>query len=61
MERKDPLEKGMAIHSIIVPLGNPMDKRVWQALGGKELDMTNRLSLSGPNRVSTRCPQRDVP
>ena len=29
--REDPLEEGMATHSSILGLGNPMDRGAWQA------------------------------
>ena len=29
---EDLLEKGMATHSNIFPLGNPMDRGTWQAI-----------------------------
>ena len=30
--QEDPLEKGMATHSSILALENPMDRGVWQAM-----------------------------
>ena len=38
---EDPLEKGMATHSGILFLENPMDRGAWRATwGGKESDTT---------------------
>ena len=39
---EDPLEKGMATHSSILAWRTPWTYSPW---GGKELDMTERLSL----------------
>jgi len=45
---EDPLEKGMATHSSVLAWRIPMDRGAWQATvhGGKESDMTERLSTS---------------
>ena len=44
---EDPLEKGMATHSIILAWRIPMDRGDWWAIvhGVTESDMTERLSL----------------
>ena len=31
IHQEDPLEKGMATHSGILAMGNPMDRGAWQA------------------------------
>ena len=43
---EDPLEKGLATHSNILCLGNPMDRGAWRATvhGIKESDMNNQLN-----------------
>ena len=46
---EDPLEEGMATHSNILPWRISMDRGAWWATvhgGGKELDVTERLTLS---------------
>ena len=45
--REDPLEKGMATHSCILALGNPMDRGACSATvhGCKESDTTAQVSL----------------
>ena len=46
---EDPLEKKIAIHSIILCLGNPMDRGAWRAIVhgvAKESDMTEHTHNS---------------
>ena len=43
---EDALEEGMATHSSILAWRVHMDRGAWQVWGHKELDTTERLSLS---------------
>ena len=40
LDWKDPLEKGIATHSSILCLENPMDRGAWQATVHTESDTT---------------------
>ena len=47
--QEDPLEKKMAVHSIFLCLGKPMDRGAWQAIVhgvAKESDMTEHTHNS---------------
>ena len=55
---EDPLVKGMATHSSILALGNPIDRGVWQATVcgvEKVLDMTQQVNNQPPHQYSLIC------